>query len=253
MILRSLTKHVNDQNWFAVGIDFVIVVFGVYVGLQVQEWSDQRALEASETQYLTELHEEISGNAKLTTGTVEAMNGVVTSGKRALDFLQSERDCEEDCWRILVDFFIASQVFRPAVSSTVYEEMQRLGFPRSMVVRSAVDDYYALSTTANLSIDYAPKYRLSFRELIPVEAHEQLWGQCHLVEDSVEYLIADCPPAMPTESTKVILEHIRARPGLLGQLQYWIGMHALWIPVYNDLLEQAEQALKTIESEQASG
>lgn len=171
MILRRLTKHVNDQNWFAVAIDFVIVVFGVYAGLQVQEWSDRRALEASEAQYLTELHEEISGNVKLTTGTVQAMNGVVASGKRALDFLQSDGVCEDDCWRLLVDFFIASQVFRPAVSSTLYEEMQRLGFPRSMVVRSAVDDYYALNTTANLSIDYAPRYRLSFRELIPVEAH----------------------------------------------------------------------------------
>jgi hypothetical protein len=152
-----------------------------------------------------------------------------------------------------VDFFIASQVFRPAVSSTLYEEMQRLGFPRSMVVRSAVDDYYALNTTANLSIDYAPRYRLSFRELIPVEAHEQLWGQCHRVEDSVEYLIVDCPPAMPIESTKVILEHIRARPELMQQLQYFIGMHSLWIPVYNDLLEQAGQALKAIESGQAGG
>ena len=29
MILRSITKHVRDQNWFAVGIDFLIVVVGV--------------------------------------------------------------------------------------------------------------------------------------------------------------------------------------------------------------------------------
>jgi len=28
MILRSVTKHVNDQNWFAVISDLVIVVFG---------------------------------------------------------------------------------------------------------------------------------------------------------------------------------------------------------------------------------
>ncbi|CAN5636176.1 hypothetical protein BH23GEM3_BH23GEM3_02670 [soil metagenome] len=28
MILRRVMKHVEDQNWFAVGIDFVIVVAG---------------------------------------------------------------------------------------------------------------------------------------------------------------------------------------------------------------------------------
>jgi hypothetical protein len=241
---------VKDQNWFAVAIDFAIVVFGVYVGLQVQEWSDLRALEASEAQYLAELHEEISGNAKLTAGAVEAMNTVVTSGKRALDFLESDRDCEENCWRVLVDFFTASQVFRRPVYSTVYEEMQRLGFPRSVKIRSAVNDYYALSGTVDLGIDNNPKYRASFRELLTVEAHEQLWGQCHRLEDSVEYLIIDCPPAMPTERTRAILDRIRTSPELLGQLHYWIGMHALWIPILNDLLQQAAQALKAIELEQ---
>ena len=181
------------------------------------------------------------------------MNTVASSGKRALDFLQSDRHCEEGCWRVLVDFFVASQVFTPAVSTTVYNEMQRLGFPRSMAVRSAVDDYYVLNTTTHLSIDYAPKYRVSVRELITVEAHEQLWSQCHSVEGSVEYLIVDCPPAMPTESTRVILDRIRTRPEVLDQLRYWIGMHALWIPLFNDILEQAKHAIKAIEIEQMDG
>ena len=40
MILRSVTKHVRDQNWFAVGIDFLIVVIGVFIGIQVANWND---------------------------------------------------------------------------------------------------------------------------------------------------------------------------------------------------------------------
>ena len=42
MILRRLTKHVKDQNWFAVGLDFVIVVTGVFIGLQASNWNDDR-------------------------------------------------------------------------------------------------------------------------------------------------------------------------------------------------------------------
>jgi hypothetical protein len=30
MILRRISAHVKDQNWFAVGVDFVIVVIGVF-------------------------------------------------------------------------------------------------------------------------------------------------------------------------------------------------------------------------------
>lgn len=33
MILRRLTKHVKDQNWFAVALDFLIVVVGVFIGI----------------------------------------------------------------------------------------------------------------------------------------------------------------------------------------------------------------------------
>ena len=35
MLLRRVTEHVRDQNWTAVGVDFVIVVIGVFVGIQV--------------------------------------------------------------------------------------------------------------------------------------------------------------------------------------------------------------------------
>ena len=31
MLLRRITKHVKDQNWFAVFIDFLIVVVGVFI------------------------------------------------------------------------------------------------------------------------------------------------------------------------------------------------------------------------------
>ncbi|MEM7276754.1 MAG: hypothetical protein AAF385_01405 [Pseudomonadota bacterium] len=42
MLLRSITKHVKDQNWFAVGIDFAIVVIGVFIGIQVANWNGAR-------------------------------------------------------------------------------------------------------------------------------------------------------------------------------------------------------------------
>jgi hypothetical protein len=34
MLLRRMIEHVKAQNWFAVGLDFFIVVTGVFIGLQ---------------------------------------------------------------------------------------------------------------------------------------------------------------------------------------------------------------------------
>lgn len=42
MILRRVTEHVKAQNWFAVGIDFVIAVVGVFIGTPVANWHGVR-------------------------------------------------------------------------------------------------------------------------------------------------------------------------------------------------------------------
>jgi hypothetical protein len=42
MLLRRVSEHVSEQNWLAVFIDFVIVVIGVFIGIQVANWNDER-------------------------------------------------------------------------------------------------------------------------------------------------------------------------------------------------------------------
>lgn len=59
MILRSITKHVRDQNWFAIFLDFLIVVIGIFVGLQVTEWNERRQALDREYEYLTRLDEDL--------------------------------------------------------------------------------------------------------------------------------------------------------------------------------------------------
>lgn len=58
MLLRRVTLHVRDQNWTAVFIDFVIVVVGVFVGLQVQDWNEFRKDRVEEQHVLGRLLEE---------------------------------------------------------------------------------------------------------------------------------------------------------------------------------------------------
>lgn len=60
MILRSVIKHVREQNWVAVGLDFVIVVVGVFIGIQVANWNQQQRDRESEGLYLVRLGQELS-------------------------------------------------------------------------------------------------------------------------------------------------------------------------------------------------
>ena len=60
MILRRVIEHVKAQNWLAVGLDFVIVVIGVFIGIQVSNWNDGRAANVQEAAVLAQLEDEFS-------------------------------------------------------------------------------------------------------------------------------------------------------------------------------------------------
>ena len=62
MLLRRITKHVTDQNWFAVFIDFLIVVVGVFIGIQVANWNADRAANVQLDQQLVSFRLELENN-----------------------------------------------------------------------------------------------------------------------------------------------------------------------------------------------
>jgi hypothetical protein len=77
MILRRISENIKSQNWFAVAVEFIIVVVGVFMGLQVQDWNEARKERIEEHALLIRLHEE-------TLGLIEAQREVLNGlGERA--------------------------------------------------------------------------------------------------------------------------------------------------------------------------
>ena len=60
MILRRVIEHVQAQNWTAVALDFVIVVVGVFIGIQVANWNEERKSRVEEQAILLQLEEEFT-------------------------------------------------------------------------------------------------------------------------------------------------------------------------------------------------
>jgi len=42
MILQRISTAIRQQNWFAVALEFVIVIAGVVIGFQVTAWNGAR-------------------------------------------------------------------------------------------------------------------------------------------------------------------------------------------------------------------
>jgi hypothetical protein len=90
MILRRIIAHFRRQEWTAIGIDFVIVVVGVFIGIQVANWndarSDQRALAAA----LDRLRSEMAAN-------IETMDIVDAEVRSTLAVVQAGADALGTC------------------------------------------------------------------------------------------------------------------------------------------------------------
>jgi hypothetical protein len=52
VILRRLAQNLREQNWTAIAIEFVLLVVGVYLGIQAQQWQSELEGRRLEQDYL---------------------------------------------------------------------------------------------------------------------------------------------------------------------------------------------------------
>ena len=250
MRLRSLTKHIRDQNWFAVALDFFIVVVGILIAFQITSWSAGRALDVKERELLTELKLEIETDITMATGLSEHFANVHAAAKRSIDFMDSGPDCGNACWPVVADFFHASHWFPVAVKRATFEDMRRQGLPRSREVVSAVDDYLAQNYINALVLDELPAYREDVRSVLPVSIHEAYWSTCWSLNAGVETInYDDCPQGVSNEIAAQAVEAIIQREGLHESLTFWFSEIT---PTADELENQnasAQIAIAAIEKE----
>lgn len=59
MIIQRLGRSIRRQDWTAVSVELLVVVVGIFLGLQVNAWNEDREARADERLYLERLHDEL--------------------------------------------------------------------------------------------------------------------------------------------------------------------------------------------------
>lgn len=251
MIIRRMAEAIRKQDWFTVFIEFTLVVAGVLVALQFDNWNEGRRFDAMERDYLVQLREEILANDAQVQARMEFIANVTVAGKRALGFLKEDKPCTDNCTQLLVDFFQATQVWGVSDYTSVYNEMKRLGLPRSNTVKKATDSYYLVFQGMSTSMDSAPLYRPQVRNEIPVSAIDLLWRHCHInvYNTGIEIILRDCATELGAIDAAPILETFRSLPGLYSNLNGWVGQNAFALRNYAAQTTSVALAIAAIDAE----
>lgn len=127
MLLRRVIEHVRRQEWTAIGIDFAIVVIGVFVGIQVANWNERRRDHERERAYLGRIAAELDESVR----SIERSNALTRERMALNQFLiDSAADpglVRTDPGRFIYAMTRGGYTFSPSVHGYTFEEIKSRG------------------------------------------------------------------------------------------------------------------------------
>ena len=180
MILRRVREHVDEHNWFAVAVDFIIVVVGVFVGIQASNWNQARVDRAQAREYRAMLRNDLDTN----------LNNLATR-KRYYSWVRSEAlatlaDLDRPSGSLdeqfLVHAYQATQIQPWALKRNTYDEILAVGAMANLgdpLLRDKISNYYVGAEVTGANISQVPPYREIARRIMPYPAQRAIRARCN--------------------------------------------------------------------------
>jgi hypothetical protein len=179
MVIRSIRQHVASHNWFAVTVDVVIVVIGVFLGTQANNWNESRIERAAAGDYRQQIIKDLENNE---TDMSSRSAYYAAARKHALSALaqldSGQRPADE---QFLVDAFQASQVWLRPLVRNGYDEMTGAGLSHGIGdqgMRSRLAAYYTQIRQFDMTALSSTPYREKLRRSMPYNIQAAIQMRC---------------------------------------------------------------------------
>ena len=252
MILRRVVEHVKEQNWTAIAIDFVIVVMGVFVGMQVSNWNaeleDARRGRAYAERLKADLEQNRDGQRSLA-----VYFGAVLDSVERTDALLA--DPKADPQELVVQAYRASEInYRPPARAT-WDEVVSSG-DTGLLPREVADSaarYFAFDTARNsLGVLTASAYRQRVRTIIPLAVQKALRAGCSDARGQAQQVIGFMPGCTLEADAGTIAATaaaLRADPTVQAELRHqYSHVYSTRANITGDV-EEIERALAALAAE----
>jgi hypothetical protein len=222
MILRRIREHVSHHNWFAVAVDFVIVVAGVFVGIQASNWNQRRIEQQQAREYRTMLQSDLDANLE-NLATRKRYYGWVRDEALATlaDLGRPSTTLDQ---QFLVHAYQATQIQPWALKRNTYDEILSVGAMTNLgdpILRDKIANYYVTSDVTGTNIAVVPPYRDIVRRVMPYAVQQAIRARCNerLVQNnrgSVDIILpkGSCDLGLDPQTVRRAVIQVHDWPGL---------------------------------------
>jgi hypothetical protein len=249
MLLRRVISHLRAQEWTAIAIDFVIVVVGVFIGIQVSNWNAAREKMARAETLSQRLHDDFGIELWLASSLLAYNRAVYENAVLVLDDLTGAAPLPDD--KFMVAAFRASQFNNYIPASSTYRELVSTG-GLELVAKTPLGGVAAIFYEASMIADMvadgrSSDYRRLYRSITPVRVQLHLSAQCGDryssvgdVLNNVSLISYPCELKLPAEKIKEAASVLRARAELAEALRLRIATLATQNYDFGRLLESTK-------------
>lgn len=229
MIVRRIAEHVKAQNWFAIAIDFLIVVVGVFIGLQVSNWNDTLADRRHANALVSRVVIDLRNEAAVIEHSQAFTSSTISHAKKALDGYQHAPELADK--EFVVSAYLASDLIFPPSSRSAYEEMIATGSLDLLdndALRVSLTSYYTKSWSVLDRQITVAGYLENIRRAIPYEIQAAIIENCYSKPTQVGTITGPprhvaCDFDLPSDVFAVTARTLRDDPELLKDLRFFIN------------------------------
>jgi hypothetical protein len=179
VILARISQHLRQQNWTAVAIELVIVVLGVFIGMQVSDWKAAQADKRLGVHYTERLTEDLQKDLAAHRAVVEYYASVLDSVERTDALLADPRS---DARQLVIHAYRASEVVNAPRTRATWDEIVSSGdtglLPPYALASGIADHFAGDSMRDSYERLVQSPYRYRLRSTIPLEVQKAIRAGC---------------------------------------------------------------------------
>lgn len=228
MLAKRVTARLREHDWLAVIIELLVVVLGILIALQVNNWNQARLDHARAHDYYARIHGELLTDRGNMGVTLDFWTRVSNYGNQAIANGESGALAQGSAWKTVLAYYQASQTFPFVETDSAYAEMRSagdLGLVADAGLRTRLESYYSLSGVGGQSIihEQDPEYRRQVRGLTPWSVQQYIWSHCFRETSYLTQAFVDCASPISDAEASAVLAGYRQAPSLLEHLRYWMS------------------------------